>query len=77
MQGVDQIINGGQAVLFGDVGQVSVTCGGGGTGMAENRLNMAQTQALFEQMGGKTMTQGVNRDFFLMPHSRTTVFIAT
>ena len=55
MKGVDQIVNGGQAVLFGDVGQVGITCGGGGTGMAKDLLNMAQTQTLFKQMGGKAV----------------------
>lgn len=41
MQGVDQVIYGGQAVLFCNVGQVGIAGGGGGTGMAENLLNMA------------------------------------
>jgi hypothetical protein len=55
MKSVDQLIDSGQAVLFGDVGQVGVTCGCGGTGMAEDLLNMAQTQALFKQMSGKAV----------------------
>ena len=45
--------------------------------MAEQILNLAQTQAAFEQMGGKTVAEGVDRDFFLMPHSLTSTFMAT
>jgi hypothetical protein len=41
MKSIDQLINGAQAVLFGDVGQVGITCGCGGTGMAKDLLNMA------------------------------------
>lgn len=41
MQGVDQVVNGAQAVLFGYIGQVSIAGGCGGTGMAEYLLNMA------------------------------------
>ena len=55
MKSVDQLINGAQAVLFGDIGQVGITCGCGWTGMAEDLLNMAKTQTLFKQMGGKAV----------------------
>ena len=55
MKSVDQLINGAQAILFGDVGQVGITCGCGGTGLAQDLLNMAQTQSLFKQMGGKAV----------------------
>ena len=55
MQLVDQGIHRGDGVLFGDLAQLGVTGGGGGTGVAKQHLNMAQTQALFEQMGGKGM----------------------
>lgn len=60
MQGVDQVIDGGQAVLRGDVGQVGVAGGCGGAGMAKDFLNMAETQTIFEQMRGKTVAQGVH-----------------
>jgi len=60
MQGVDQAVNGGQTVLFGNVGQVGIAGGCTGAGMAEYRLNMAETQPLFEQMGGKAMAQGMD-----------------
>ncbi len=53
MQAVDQLVDGGCAILFGDVAQVGITRGGGGTGVAEQTLNMAQAQAAFEQVGGK------------------------
>jgi hypothetical protein len=55
MKSVDQLINGAQAVLFGDVGQVGITGGCGRTGMAEDMLYMEQTQTLFKQMGGKAV----------------------
>lgn len=55
MKGVDQGVNGGQAVLFGDVGQVGIACGCAGAGMAEYRLNMSETQAIFEQVCGKAV----------------------
>ena len=77
MQGTDQAVNGGQAVLFRHLGQVSIASGGAGTGMAEQILNLAQAQATFEQMGGKTVSEGMDRDFFLMPHSLTNTFMAT
>ena len=40
MKGVDQRINGGQAVFFSDIGKMSVTRGCYGAGMAEKRLDM-------------------------------------
>ena len=55
---------------------MSVACGGGGTAVTEYRLNMAKAQALFKQMCGETVAQGVNRDFFLIPHWVTTAFMA-
>lgn len=48
MQRIDQVVNGGHAVLFCNVGQVGIASGCGGAGMAEQRLNVAQAQALFE-----------------------------
>lgn len=60
MQAIDQVVDGGQTILFRDLGQVSIASGGGGTGMAEQALNMAQAQAPFKQMGGKTVAKGVD-----------------
>ena len=48
MKGVDQLINGVQAVFFRDIGQMGITCGCRGAGMSEDYLNMAKTQAAFE-----------------------------
>jgi hypothetical protein len=31
-------------------------------------LNMTKAQAVFKQMGGETVAQGMNCDFFLIPH---------
>ncbi len=76
MQGIDQAVDSECCLLFGDLGQMGVACGGSGAGVAQYALNVTQTQALFEQMGGKAMPQGVNRDFFLIPHWVTTAFMA-
>jgi hypothetical protein len=37
---------------------------------------VTKAQTLLKQVGGKGMAQGVDRDFFLMPHSPTTAFMA-
>jgi len=42
MKGVDQLIDGDQAVFFRDVGKMSITCGGCGTGMAKQCLDMTK-----------------------------------
>lgn len=42
MKGVDQRINRGQAVFFREIGEVSIPCGGYGTGMPENGLDMTE-----------------------------------
>ena len=55
---------------------MSVACCGGGAAVTEQCLDMAKTQALLEQMGCKGVPQGVNGDFFLMPHCSTTAFMA-
>ena len=55
---------------------MGVACGGGGAGVTEQRLNMTKAQPLFKQMGGETVAQRVDRDFFLIPHRVTTAFMA-
>jgi len=42
VQFVDQPVNGGRRVLFGGLGQTCIECRGGGVGMAEQALDMAQ-----------------------------------
>jgi len=42
MKCVNQLINGGQTVFFGDIGQIGVTCCCRGAGMAEESLNMTK-----------------------------------
>ncbi len=44
--------------------------------MAEQSLDMAQTQPLFEEVRGVAVAQGMERDFFLIPQDWTTAFIA-
>ncbi len=56
----DQAVERIGSILLGDVCEVSVKGGGGGTAVAEQRLNMAQAQALFKQMGGQTVAQGMD-----------------
>lgn len=55
---------------------MGVTGGGGGAGVTQQTLDMAQAQTLFQQVCSKTVPQGVNGDFFLMPHCVTTAFMA-
>ena len=64
MEPADKLVDGAGAILLGGVSQMCIACGGGGAGMTEQRLDMAQTQALFEQMRGEGMAQGVNGGFF-------------
>ena len=49
---------------------LGIARGGGGTGMAEQALEMTQTEALFEQVRRKAVAQRMEGDFFLIPHSR-------
>jgi len=76
MKGVDQGIDGGKAVFFSKLGQLGITCGGVRVGMAQKDLDMTQAQAAFQKMRGKAVAQGMDGDFFLMPHSSTTTFMA-
>ena len=76
MQGVDQGIDGGKAVLFSKLGELGVTYGGVRVGMAQKGLDMTQAQATFQKVRGKAVAQGMDGDFFLMPHSWTTTFMA-
>lgn len=70
------MVDGRHAVFFRDIGEMSVTGRGGGAFMAEKDLDMAEAQTLFKEMGGITVAQGMNGDFFLMPHSATTICMA-
>jgi hypothetical protein len=76
MNGVDQGIDGGKAVLFRDMGELGVSCGGVRIGMTQKGLDMTQSQAALRKIGGKAVAKGMDRDFFLMPHSCTTTFMA-
>jgi len=76
MKGVDQRIDGGETVFFSELGQLGITCGGVRVGMAQKDLDMTQAQAAFQKMRGKAVAQGMDGDFFLMPHSWTTTFMA-
>ena len=76
MNGVDQGIDGGKAVLFRDLGELGVACGGVRIGMTQKGLDMTQAQAALQKVGGKAVAKGMDGDFFLMPHSWTITFMA-
>lgn len=76
MDGIHQIIDDQHAVYVGDIGGVGVSGCRVGVGMAEDYLNLSEAEALLEEMCRKTVSQGMYGDFFLMPHSATTVFMA-
>ncbi len=76
MQATYQAVDDDCCLLFGGLGQMGIARRGGGAGVTQYALNMTQTQAPFEQMGGEAMAQGVDRDFFLIPHWVTTAFMA-
>lgn len=42
MKGVDQIIDGGQAVFFRKIGEMGIACSGHGAGMTQDCLDMAK-----------------------------------
>ena len=76
MQGVDQAVDGACRVLLGGVGQLGIEGSGGGARVPEQALDVAKAQALFEQMSGEAVAQGVDGDFFLIPDCATTAFMA-
>lgn len=76
MEGIYQRIHVGQAVFFGNVREVGITRGGGWAGMAKQCLNMPQAQTAFKEMRGEAVPKGMDRDFFFMPQSATTLFMA-
>lgn len=53
-----------------------VARGCGGAAMTEYGLYMSKAQAALKQMGGIAVPEGVDRDFFLIPHWFTTAFMA-
>ncbi len=55
-QSVDRVLGGGPNVA----GQVGVDLGGPGTGVAEERLDQAKIDTVFEQVGGVAVAQGVH-----------------
>ena len=59
MQAADHAVDGRDGLLFGYLGQVGVTGGGGGACMTEQVLDMAQAQPLLKQMGGVGVATGI------------------
>ena len=76
MNGVEQGVDCGKAVLFRDLGELGVAFGSVRVGMAQKELDMTQAQATFQKVSGKAVAKGMDGDFFLMPHSLTTTFMA-
>ncbi len=64
MQRVDQAVNGLNGVLLGGGSQLRVACRGGGAGVSEQDLYMAEAQTAFEQMCGPGMTKRMGRNLF-------------
>ena len=52
MNGVDQAIDGGNAVFFGKLGELGVSFGSVRVGMAQKELDMTQAQAALKKMSG-------------------------
>ena len=57
MEGIDQPADGIHRILFGGVGQMGVANRGSGTAVAEERLDMAKAEPLFQKMGCKGVPQ--------------------
>ncbi len=57
MNSVDQVVDGRHAVLFCDIGDMGIPCGGVWTGMAEKSLNMTKAQAFFKEVRGKAVSK--------------------
>jgi hypothetical protein len=76
MQTINELVDGGCCVLIGGFGQVCIACSGGGVGMAEQALDMAQAQAAFQQVGGKAVPKRMNGYLFFIPHSASKTFTA-
>jgi hypothetical protein len=55
---------------------MGVAGSGRGAGMAKQGLDMPQAQAGLEQVGGKTVAEAMDRDFFLIAQAVTTAFMA-
>ena len=64
MERVDQPVHRGSGVVLGHLGQVGITRGGGGRDVTQERLEVAQTQTLFEQVGGEAVAEGMAGYFF-------------
>ena len=57
MQAAHQPVDDGYRLFLGGLGEAGIACRGGGAGVAEQPLDMAQAQALFEQMRCKGVAQ--------------------
>lgn len=55
---------------------MGITDGCTEVGMSEENLDLPETQTSLKQMCGIAVSQGMDGDFFLMPQSATTCFMA-
>ncbi len=76
MQRVDQSVDRCLAFQFGNIREMGVTGCGRGAGVPKQGLDMSQAQAGLEEVGGKAVTEAVDRDFFLIAQVVTTAFMA-
>jgi len=54
VQSIDQPVDAGGGILFGDLGQVRITRRGGGTGVAKQTLDMVRIPAKMNTDSGRT-----------------------
>ena len=69
MNGVNQFIYCFKTVSFGNIGEMSIAGGGFRACVSEYSLDLVEAYTAFKQMGCKAVAEGVDMDFFLMPHS--------
>jgi hypothetical protein len=60
------VVDGPRRVLLGPIGELGVQRRGGGAGVAQQALDVAQAQAVLEQMGRKAVAKGMDGNFFLI-----------
>jgi len=65
-------MNGLSVIVFDDTSQMGVEGGSLGARVSEEILQATKPHATFDQVGSKTVSEGVYGDFFLNPHSCTT-----
>ncbi len=76
MEATGQAIHDLGGIPIGYAGELGIAGGGGDVRVAEERLDVADAQAVFEEVGCEGMAQAVDGRFFLMPALASIFFIA-